>query len=33
MLFGNRGSCRLPGLSHDRFADLLFVWNKWSGRW
>jgi predicted DCC family thiol-disulfide oxidoreductase YuxK len=32
-LFGNRVMLPLTRLSYDRFADLLFAWNKRHGRW
>ena len=32
-LFGNRVALPFTRFVYDRFADLLFVWNKWSGRW
>ena len=32
-LFGNRVMLPLTRFSYDRFADLLFAWNKWKGRW
>ena len=32
-LLGNRVMLPLTRFSYDRFADLLFAWNKWKGRW
>jgi predicted DCC family thiol-disulfide oxidoreductase YuxK len=32
-LFGNRLVLPLTRFGYDRFADLLFAWNKWKGRW
>jgi predicted DCC family thiol-disulfide oxidoreductase YuxK len=32
-LFGNPVIRPLTRLAYDRFADLLFAWNKWKGRW
>ena len=32
-LFGNRVALPLTHLAYDRFADLLFAWNKRKGRW
>ena len=32
-LFGNRVMLPVTRLVYDRFADLLFAWNKWKGRW
>jgi predicted DCC family thiol-disulfide oxidoreductase YuxK len=23
----------IAGLVYDRFADLLYAWNRWKGRW
>jgi predicted DCC family thiol-disulfide oxidoreductase YuxK len=33
VLLGNRVMLPLTRFSYDRFADLLFAWNKWKGRW
>jgi predicted DCC family thiol-disulfide oxidoreductase YuxK len=32
-LLGNRVMLPLTRFSYDRFADLLFAWNRWKGRW
>ena len=32
-LLGNRVVRPLTRFFYDRFADLLFAWNKWKGRW
>ena len=32
-LFGNRLMLRVTRFVYDRFADLLFAWNKRKGRW
>ncbi|MEH2491405.1 putative DCC family thiol-disulfide oxidoreductase YuxK [Bradyrhizobium sp. AZCC 2230] len=32
-LLGNRVALPFTRFFYDRFADLLFAWNKWSGRW
>lgn len=32
-LFGNRVALPVTRFCYDRFADLLFAWNKWCGRW
>jgi predicted DCC family thiol-disulfide oxidoreductase YuxK len=32
-LFGNRVILPVTRLVYDRFADLLFAWNKWKGHW
>ena len=32
-LFGNRLALPATRFGYDRFADLLFAWNKWCGRW
>ena len=32
-LFGNRLVLPLTRFGYDRFADLLFAWNKWKGHW
>ena len=32
-LLGNRVVRPLTGFFYDCFADLLFAWNKWKGRW
>ena len=32
-LLGNRVALPLTRLSYDRFADVLFAWNKRKGRW
>lgn len=32
-LFGNRVALPVTRFVYDRFADLLFAWNKWCGRW
>jgi predicted DCC family thiol-disulfide oxidoreductase YuxK len=32
-LFGNPVIRPVTRLAYDRFADLLFAWNKWKGRW
>ena len=32
-LLGNRAVLPLTPFFYDRFADLLFAWNKWKGRW
>ena len=32
-LFGNRVMLPITRLVYDRFADLLFAWNKRNGRW
>jgi predicted DCC family thiol-disulfide oxidoreductase YuxK len=32
-LFGNRVALPFTRFAYDRFADLLFAWNKWCGRW
>ena len=32
-LFGNRVMLPLTRVVYDRFADLLFAWNKRNGRW
>ena len=32
-LFGNRAMLPLTRFAYDRFADLLFAWNRWKGRW
>jgi predicted DCC family thiol-disulfide oxidoreductase YuxK len=32
-LFGNRVMLPLTRFAYDRFADLLFAWNKRNGRW
>jgi len=32
-LFGNRVMLPVTRLVYDRFADALFAWNKWKGRW
>lgn len=33
MLFGNRVMRPLTRLAYDRFADVLFAWNRRKGRW
>nr|GAJ31100.1 hypothetical protein BDOA9_0102740 [Bradyrhizobium sp. DOA9] len=30
---GNRVALPVTRFVYDRFADLLFAWNRWSGRW
>ena len=32
-LFGNRLMLPVTRFVYDRFADLLFSWNKWKGHW
>ncbi|MBN9220495.1 MAG: DUF393 domain-containing protein [Mesorhizobium sp.] len=32
-LFGNRLALPLTRLAYDRFADLLYAWNRRNGRW
>jgi predicted DCC family thiol-disulfide oxidoreductase YuxK len=32
-LFGNRLALPLTRLVYDRFADLLYAWNRRKGRW
>ena len=32
-LLGNRAVLPLTRFFYDSFADLLFAWNKWKGRW
>jgi predicted DCC family thiol-disulfide oxidoreductase YuxK len=32
-LFGNRLALPLTRFFYDRFADLLFAWNRWKGHW
>lgn len=32
-LFGNRLVLPITRFAYDRFADLLFAWNKWRGHW
>jgi predicted DCC family thiol-disulfide oxidoreductase YuxK len=32
-LFGNRAVLPLTRLAYDRFADLLYAWNRRKGRW
>jgi predicted DCC family thiol-disulfide oxidoreductase YuxK len=32
-LFGNRLMLPLTRFGYNRFADVLFAWNKWKGRW
>jgi len=32
-LLGNRVMRPLTRFFYDRFADLLFAWNRWKGRW
>jgi predicted DCC family thiol-disulfide oxidoreductase YuxK len=32
-LFGNRLMLPLTRFGYDRFADLLFAWNRWKGHW
>ena len=32
-LFGNRLMLPLTRFAYDRFADLLFAWNRWKGHW
>ncbi|QOZ75102.1 thiol-disulfide oxidoreductase [Bradyrhizobium sp. CCBAU 53351] len=32
-LFGNRVALPVTRFCYDRFADLLFAWNRWCGRW
>ena len=32
-LLGNRLMRPMTRFGYDRFADLLFAWNKWKGRW
>src|SRR5246127_3531506 len=32
-LFGNRLVLPLTRFGYDRFADLLFAWNRWKGHW
>jgi len=32
-LFGNRVALPFTRFFYDRFADLLFAWNRWCGRW
>ena len=32
-LFGNRVMLPVTRLVYDRFADALFAWNRWKGRW
>jgi predicted DCC family thiol-disulfide oxidoreductase YuxK len=32
-LFGNPVMLPLTRFCYDRFADLLFAWNKWKGHW
>ena len=32
-LFGNPAMLPLTRFAYDRFADLLFAWNRWKGRW
>jgi predicted DCC family thiol-disulfide oxidoreductase YuxK len=32
-LFGNPVMRPVTRFAYDRFADLLFAWNRWKGRW
>ncbi len=32
-LFGNRFLLPITRFGYDRFADVLFAWNKWKGHW
>ena len=32
-LFGNPVMLPFTRFAYDRFADVLFAWNKWNGRW
>jgi predicted DCC family thiol-disulfide oxidoreductase YuxK len=32
-LFGNPVILPVTRFAYDRFADLLFAWNRWKGRW
>lgn len=32
-LFGNRLILPLTRFGYDRFADVLFAWNRWKGHW
>jgi predicted DCC family thiol-disulfide oxidoreductase YuxK len=32
-LFGNRVTLPVTRFAYDRFADLLFAWNRWKGHW
>ena len=32
-LFGNRVMLPVTRIFYDRFADMLFAWNKWKGHW
>ncbi|MEY9124105.1 thiol-disulfide oxidoreductase DCC family protein [Bradyrhizobium yuanmingense] len=32
-LFGNRVAVPVTRFAYDWFADVLFAWNRWSGRW
>lgn len=32
-LFGNRLALPLTRFGYDRFADLLYRWNRWKGHW
>jgi predicted DCC family thiol-disulfide oxidoreductase YuxK len=32
-LFGNRLMLPLTRFGYDRFADVLFAWNRWKGHW
>jgi predicted DCC family thiol-disulfide oxidoreductase YuxK len=32
-LFGNRLTLPVTRFFYDRFADLLFAWNRWKGHW
>src|ERR1700760_2666159 len=32
-LFGNRLMLPLTRFAYDRFADVLFAWNRWKGHW
>ena len=32
-LFGNRLLLPVTRFGYDRFADMLFAWNKWKGHW
>ncbi|RUZ45051.1 DCC1-like thiol-disulfide oxidoreductase family protein, partial [Mesorhizobium sp. M7A.F.Ca.US.007.01.1.1] len=32
-LFGNRVALPLTRFAYDRFADLLYAWNRHKGRW
>jgi predicted DCC family thiol-disulfide oxidoreductase YuxK len=32
-LFGNPVMLLVTRFGYDRFADALFAWNKWKGRW